>query len=295
LSGVLKVSSAELHHIPLTTGLQLSLQIVRMVADAHDRGEIVGILDAAHLVCASSGALSFKQAGGDPIAPELSRGELPDRLTDVYAVGALMYRLLSGQRVNPRRVNEPPSHFNPAVDSSLDELVLECLEEDPSERPYSAAEVERRLLDVYDELGLEPDSKTEATHLISSTVAKRKPKAKAAPQRIVVMEDEDDDWEPQLPKSADKKWLLVGLASLAALAFMVLTWPPKKHEAPAPAADVAEVAAKPEPAPAPTPKVEARLVPAEPAAPEKAAAKPSVKTTVRKAPAGKATHRRGRR
>ena len=52
LSGVLTVSSLDKSsHIPLTSALQLSLQVVRLVAETHDRGEVVGVLDAAHLLC----------------------------------------------------------------------------------------------------------------------------------------------------------------------------------------------------------------------------------------------------
>src|SRR6185436_14216704 len=133
---------------------QLSLQAVRLVAATHDEGKVVGVLDAAHLIVSSAGNLSVSGTGGNPIAPELKRGEMPDRLTDVYALGALMYRLLTDRRVEQARFIEPPSHFNPAVDALLDDLVLTALDEDPSERPYSAREVEDRLLEVYDELGL---------------------------------------------------------------------------------------------------------------------------------------------
>jgi hypothetical protein len=109
LSGVLKVSTpVEAGHLPLTEALQLSLEVVRLVAATHDKGQVVGVLDAAHLVC-TSGKLSIGGKGGNPIAPELKRGEMPDRLTDVYALGALMYRLLTGRRVDPTKFVEPPS------------------------------------------------------------------------------------------------------------------------------------------------------------------------------------------
>ncbi|MBL8957156.1 MAG: hypothetical protein JNK82_40660 [Myxococcaceae bacterium] len=233
LSGVLKLSDvAEAGHVPLIEALQLSMKVIRLVAETHDKGEVVGVLDAAHLVCSTTGNLAIGGRGGNPIAPELKRGEMPDRLTDVYALGALMYRLLTGRRAETARIIEPPSHFNPAVDSELDELVLSALDEDPSERPYSARELERRLLSVFEELGLE-DSHTEANQLIAKAKPKPKPAPKSAPRRAVEPEatidygdDDDDEFEPQLERNPlEKKWLIGGGAVLALLLIALIAWP----------------------------------------------------------------------
>jgi hypothetical protein len=304
LSGVLTVSALDKSsHIPLTSALQLSLQVVQLVAETHDRGEIVGVLDAAHLLCAPNGGLSLSNTGGNPIAPELKRGEMPDRLSDVYALGAIIYRLLTGRRVDTSRLIEPPSHFNPAVDSALDELVLQALDEDPSERPYSARELERGMLEIFDELGLEAESKTEATRLISAADLKKKSvivrpaqRKPVRPARDVVLtvetDDDDDDAEAPPPASSlDKKWLLVAGVSIAAIVMMIIAWPSssKKHDV---APDPEPVTAKA--APAPSPKVEARLVEPTPAAASETKSqtrvtKLQVKSTVRK------TARRARR
>lgn len=237
LSGVLRLSSvAEAGRVPLIEGLQLSMQVIRLVAETHDQGQVVGVLDAAHLVCSTSGNLALGGKGGNPIAPELKRGEMPDRLTDVYALGALMYRLLTGRRAEAARIIEPPSHFNPAVDTQLDELVLSALDEDPSERPYSARELEQRLLAVYEELGLE-DSHTAAHQLIAQAKPKPKPQAKAkpapvpaarrpAPEETIDYPDDDDDWQPVIDKNPlEKKWLLGGIGALALFLIAFIAWP----------------------------------------------------------------------
>lgn len=275
LSGVINLSaSRDSNRIPLTSALQLSLQVTRLVAETHDRGQIVGVLDAAHLVCAPNGAMSFGGTGGNPMAPELKRGDMPDRLTDVYALGALMYRLLTGRRVEQTRIIEPPSHFNPAVDTMLDDLVLCALDEDPSERPYSARDLEQRLLAVYEELGLEADSKTEATKLIEEGV-KRKPVSDAPPKkvtrappvaRVAAPEltvdtddayDDEEDFQPQIDRNPlEKKWLIGGGALLALFLIAFLAWPSSKKpvaafddDVPAPAKTMKTASA---PLPAPT-------------------------------------------
>ena len=74
-------------------------------------------------------------------------------LADVYSLGAVLYELLTRQA--PFRaptpldtllqvvdkVPEPPSKHNPHLDSSLEAVVLKCLEKDPQKRYTSAAQL----------------------------------------------------------------------------------------------------------------------------------------------------------
>jgi len=192
LSGAMR-RVAGTSHLPLASALELSLDVVRMVAREHEVGKVVGVLDAAHLICRRGGTLQFGGHGGNPVAPELAAGGAPDRLTDVYALGALMYRLLTGRRVEQSRIIEPPNHFNPAVDSDLDALVLSTLDEDPSERPYSARALEQTLLEIFDELGLEHGSRAEATKLIDGSL----PLGTVARTREEEVDDEEDFAPPR--------------------------------------------------------------------------------------------------
>jgi serine/threonine protein kinase len=195
LSGVLH-QQVPTTHLPLTQALQLSLDVVRLVADAHDAGKVIGVLDAAHLTCTPEGFLKVGGSGGDYIAPELKRGEKPDRLTDVYALGALIYRLLSGRKVEPGKLTEPPSHFNPTVDTALDELVLEALDEDPSERPHSARALEQRLTRIFADLGLEPSEREEASALLRKSAAKYKSPLRFADAPKAADDDGDEVERP---------------------------------------------------------------------------------------------------
>jgi eukaryotic-like serine/threonine-protein kinase len=86
------------------------------------------------------------------MAPEMILGTRDaDRRVDVYAVGCVAYFLLTGQRVfdaaTPMKTliqhvdaqpTAPSRRTEQSISSDVDELVLACLEKDPSRRPQDA-------------------------------------------------------------------------------------------------------------------------------------------------------------
>ncbi|PDW04647.1 Stk1 family PASTA domain-containing Ser/Thr kinase [Candidatus Viridilinea mediisalina] len=99
----------------------------------------------------------------DYLSPEQAQGRPATPRSDVYALGILLYELLTGRlpfkgenavAVAMKHVNEaptPPRHLNPSIPLGLEALVLRALEKDPSRRPQDAAEF-ARLLNDYDQL-----------------------------------------------------------------------------------------------------------------------------------------------
>ncbi len=93
------------------------------------------------------------------MAPELAMGERSaDQQVDVYALGCVLYWLVSGRLVfeadNPikmmhRHISDEPEapskRSELAIPPAFDELVLQCLAKDPSDRPAGAEEVGGRL------------------------------------------------------------------------------------------------------------------------------------------------------
>jgi class 3 adenylate cyclase len=91
------------------------------------------------------------------MAPEQALGKGTDARSDLYALGALLYELVTGrspfigtdpvavasQHLHTRPV--APSWHNPAVPHALDTLILQLLQKDPGKRPASAAEVGEQL------------------------------------------------------------------------------------------------------------------------------------------------------
>jgi len=97
----------------------------------------------------------FSNALGTPdyMAPEQVRGRRGDPRTDVYAVGLLLYEMLTCNlpydSPNPRallraKVSEeprPPTYYVPGFDPSLEAIILRAIERDPRNRYGSAKQL----------------------------------------------------------------------------------------------------------------------------------------------------------
>ncbi len=87
------------------------------------------------------------------MAPEQLRGEETDARTDIYAVGVTLYEMVTGRQpfrdTNTLRLAEailhepcaPPSRIAHALSSPLEQIILKCVEKDPSLRYQSATDV----------------------------------------------------------------------------------------------------------------------------------------------------------
>jgi hypothetical protein len=97
-------------------------------------------------------------------APEQLRGEPLDLRADIYAVGATLYYLLTGQppfdardfrELVDRVIHEPaqsPRALRPAIPSGLAAVILRCLSKSPGQRPASYPEL-AELLRPFSTLG----------------------------------------------------------------------------------------------------------------------------------------------
>lgn len=98
------------------------------------------------------------------LSPELVTRGVADTRSDIYAVGIMMYEMLTGEQpftgeqpmqIAYQHANESvpaPSSRNPKVPRPLDELVLWATERDPERRPRDAREMLEQLKEVAAEI-----------------------------------------------------------------------------------------------------------------------------------------------
>ena len=87
------------------------------------------------------------------MAPEQVRGEAADARSDVFALGCVLYEMLTSQRAFHRATPAetlaavlhdeppPPTTLTPDIPAGIDRVVMRCLEKEPGERFQSAADV----------------------------------------------------------------------------------------------------------------------------------------------------------
>src|SRR5579859_6869760 len=90
-------------------------------------------------------------------APEQAQGEIVSPAADVYALGIVMYEMLTGRppfdgdtpvavaMQHIQDVPTPPSELNPTIPPALEEIILRCLEKAPEMRYRNGSSLARAL------------------------------------------------------------------------------------------------------------------------------------------------------
>ncbi len=172
--------------LPVERSVKLTVGICEALEHVHANGVVhrdlkpenimVSDDDEIHLIdfgiAASAGArrltfAHFSQSMGTPdyISPEQVRGKRGDARSDIYALGVMLYEMLTGAVpftgpnpfavMNDRLLNQPvpPRELEPSITPQLQEILYRALEREPKNRYASAREMAHDLLHQ-DEVGI---------------------------------------------------------------------------------------------------------------------------------------------
>ena len=156
--------------LPAPEAVDLTLQVLRAARFAHSRGIIHRDIKPHNVIVGDEGRakvtdFGIARAGASDItetgsimgtahylSPEQAQGHAVSAQSDLYAVGVLLYELLTGQvpfegessvSIAVKHIHEAPvapSARNAAVPRGLDAIVLRAMEKDPARRYQSADE-----------------------------------------------------------------------------------------------------------------------------------------------------------
>ena len=161
--------------LPLRKALDLARQIVAALREAHGQGIVHRDLKPENVMVDPAGNVKVMDFGialstalpsghtgtivGTPayMAPEQAEGRRVDARADIYALGLLLYEMLTGKptfsgdtpvTVALKQVREsppPPRQLEPAIPVHVEEAVLRCLAKDPALRFQTVGELEAAL------------------------------------------------------------------------------------------------------------------------------------------------------
>src|SRR5437763_2154710 len=124
------------------------------MVDANDNIKLIDFGIASNAASRRITFAKLSQTLGTPdyISPEQVKGKRGDARSDLYAVGVMLYEMLTGKVpftgpnafiiMNDRLLNNPvpPREIDPAISPQLQEIIYRALERDPSKRYASARE-----------------------------------------------------------------------------------------------------------------------------------------------------------
>lgn len=166
--------------LDIAQGLDLARQVCSVLAYIHGQGVVHRDLKPENILVTENGQVKIMDFGialdesarrltwsgvsstiGTPdyMAPEQVSGRRGDVHADIYALGTILYEMLTGNlpfegenvyvvmRAKASEDPQPPSRYRPDLDPHLEELILHAIARQPRDRYSSTAEMQKDLCD----------------------------------------------------------------------------------------------------------------------------------------------------
>jgi serine/threonine-protein kinase len=176
----------EVHPLPEPDAVKIASRICEALSYMHSKQIVHRDLKPQNIMVCSDGSIrimdfgiakslkarrltfvGFSPSMGTPdyMAPEQVKGKRGDERTDVYAMGAILYEMVTGQTpyegespyavMNARLTGDPiaPRKINTRITPAVEEIILHAMERDPANRFQNAAEMKAEL-DDYEKVEL---------------------------------------------------------------------------------------------------------------------------------------------
>jgi eukaryotic-like serine/threonine-protein kinase len=250
--------------MPIKRALDLTIQICAGLGYAHRAGlvhcdvkpqNVLVTRDERVKVADFGIARALSQSGFDDpeviwgtpqyFSPEQAAGEASTPASDVYAIGVILFEMLTGRlpfeasshtALAIKHMRERPplvTHFNPAVPQQIEQIIAKVLAKEPTSR-YRTADQLGRILSSYRQSTMEetgpvanPRAATQRRPVqrIVVTADELTPPVPRRPQRAAVSENDSDIYIP-LPDNQESDWLalVLGLVAIAALLGLIPLW-----------------------------------------------------------------------